>query len=198
MTKFIVHLYREMRLSYTDIEADTPEAAAAITRDRPTGDADDIDDCDGETFDACVDVAGDEEYEHSRWIDFEAERIRKAAPALLRALEAMLEVFVDSDQLADYEDMENVKTARHAIAEAKTAGIPLGPVPAKPPSRFEIEHDPLENPDRVYVLVDGTFDVAITRTDEGVVVDVYPKDGFEAIATAYAFDPDVEQESSTN
>ena len=63
------------------------------------------------------------------------------------------------------------------------------PVPAKPPSRFEIEHDPLENPDRVYVLVDGKFDVAIIRTDEGIVVDVYPKDGFEAIATAYAFDP---------
>ena len=88
--------------------------------------------------------------------------------------------------------------AHVAIAEAKTAGIPSDPVAAKPPSRFEIEHDPLENPDRVYVLVDGKFDVAIIRTDEGVVVDVYPKDGFETIATTYAFDPDVEQESSTN
>lgn len=29
MTQYIVHIYREMRLSYTDIEADTPVAAAA-------------------------------------------------------------------------------------------------------------------------------------------------------------------------
>jgi hypothetical protein len=40
--------------------------------------------------------------------------------------------------------------------------------------------------------------VAIIRTDEGVVVDVHPKDGFETVATTYAFDSDVEQESSTN
>ena len=33
----------------------------------------------------------------------------------------------------------------------------------------------------MYVLVDGKFDVAIIRTDEGVVVDVYPKDGFETV-----------------
>jgi hypothetical protein len=66
------------------------------------------------------------------------------------------------------------------------------------PARFEIEHDPEENSDRVYVLVDGKFDVAIIRTDEGVVVDVYPKDGFDSIATTYAFDFDVGQESSTN
>ena len=64
MTKYIVHLYREMRLSYADIEADTPEAAAAIARDRPTGDADDIEDCEGENLAALVDVAGDEDYEH--------------------------------------------------------------------------------------------------------------------------------------
>ena len=66
MTKYIVHLYREMRLSYADIEADTPEAAAAIARDQPTGDADDIEDCEGENLAALVDMAGDEDYEQSR------------------------------------------------------------------------------------------------------------------------------------
>ncbi len=40
------------------------------------------------------------------------------------------------------------------------------------------------------MLVDGQFDVAIIRTDEGMVIDVYPKDGFETIATTYAFDSD--------
>jgi hypothetical protein len=198
MTRFIVHLYREMRLSYTDVEADTPEAAASITRDRPTGDACDIDDCEGETFDACVDVAGDEEYEHSRWIDFEAERVRKAAPKLLAALEKCAGLLADYDKHPGEEGIA-YREAIAAIAEAKTAGItPSGPVPAVPPSRFEVEHDPQENPDRAYVLVDGTFDVAIIRTAEGIVIDVYPKDGFETIATAYAFDSDAEQEPSTH
>jgi hypothetical protein len=34
--------------------------------------------------------------------------------------------------------------------------------------------------------------MAIIRTDEGVVVDVYPKDGSEPIASTYAFDSDAE------
>ena len=59
------------------------------------------------------------------------------------------------------------------------------------PARFEIEHDPAENNDRVYVMVDGKFDVAIIRTDEGVVVEVYPKDGFETIATTSVYDADL-------
>src|SRR5271169_1759482 len=86
MTIYNVHIYREMRLVFGGIEADSPEAAAVIARDKPTGDADSIDDCDGETFAALVDVAGDECYRHSRTIDFEPERQRKAAPKLLMAV----------------------------------------------------------------------------------------------------------------
>jgi hypothetical protein len=87
MTLYTVHLYREMRLALERVEADTPEAAAAIARNRLTEDTDDISDCDGDTFAALVDVVGDEHYEQSRLIDFEAERLRKAAPELLAALE---------------------------------------------------------------------------------------------------------------
>ena len=86
MTLYNVNLYREMRLRFERIEARTPEAAAAVARDKPTGDADDLDDCDGETFAALVDVIGDDEYRHSVTIDFEPERLRKAAPDLLAAL----------------------------------------------------------------------------------------------------------------
>ena len=64
---------------------------------------------------------------------------------------------------------------------------------ADEPRRFEIEHNPAENSDRVYVLVDDKFDVAIIRTDEGVVVDVYPKNGFVTIASTYAFDSDADE-----
>ena len=63
---------------------------------------------------------------------------------------------------------------------------------AEPP-RFAIEHNPAQNRDRLYVLVDDKFGVAIIRTDEGVVVDVYPKNGFETIASTYAFDSDAEE-----
>ena len=86
MTQYNVHIYREMKLLFNRIEADTPETAAAKARDKLTGDADDIDDCDGETFAALVDVVGDERYEHSVTIDFEPERLRKAAPTLHEAL----------------------------------------------------------------------------------------------------------------
>jgi hypothetical protein len=92
MTKFNVHLYREMRLYFPGIEADSHEAAAEIVSRKPTGDADDIVDCEGENLAALVDVQDDEEYEHSRVIDFEAERQRQAAPKLLAALKAVAEL----------------------------------------------------------------------------------------------------------
>jgi hypothetical protein len=265
MIKYIVHIYREMRLSFADIEADTPAAAAVIARGKQTSDADDIEDCDGEDLSALVDVAGDEDYSQSVMIDFETERHRKTAPKLLEALkisEGLVQWTLDhgadshaataaltfirstiaeaeatgiaaeaitAELLAALEAIMPYAQSEHAslfecwkrggesiseleaercgsaidkatvaIANAKAAIIPSESKPAKPPSQFEIEHDPAENNDRVYVMVDGTFDVAIIRTDEGVVVDVYPKDGFETIATTHAFDSDVEQESSTN
>ena len=46
----------------------------------------------------------------------------------------------------------------------------------------------------IYVMVDDKFDVRIVRTDEGLVVDIYPWDGNEAVASTYAFDSDVEGE----
>jgi hypothetical protein len=87
MTFYNVHLYREIRLTYESIDADTAHAAAAIALDMSVGAADDIDDCDGESFAALVDVAGDENFGQSVAIDFESERLRKAAPDLLEALE---------------------------------------------------------------------------------------------------------------
>jgi hypothetical protein len=117
-------------------------------------------------------------------------------PALLTSLKNCAALLADYDEHPGEEGIA-YREAMAAIAQAKTAGIPSDSASAKGSSRFEIEHDPAENSDRVYVLVDGKFDVAVIRTDEGVVVDVYPKDGFETIATTFAFDSDVEQESST-
>lgn len=90
MTQYHVHLYREMRLFFPCIEAESPEAAAAIAASNLTADADDVQDCDGENLAALVDVAGDDDYGQSVMIDFEPERQRKAATSLLSALKALL------------------------------------------------------------------------------------------------------------
>jgi len=71
MTLYNVHIYREMKLRFEGIEAESPEAAANIARDGLTEDADDIEPCDGETFAALVDVVGDEDFTQSRLIEFD-------------------------------------------------------------------------------------------------------------------------------
>jgi len=71
MTLYNVHIYREMKLRFDGIDAQSPEAAANIARDGLTEDADDIEPCDGETLAALVDVVGDEDFTRSRFIDFD-------------------------------------------------------------------------------------------------------------------------------
>lgn len=195
MTIYNVHIYREMRLFFDGIEADTPEAAAAIARDGLAEDADAIDECDGEDFAALVDMQGDTDFERSVTIDFAPERRRKAAPALLAALEELLAHLEDlggefsiCDEIAR---SSYGKAAGAAIAEAKSAGIrpaqPIGDTPAP----FEYTHDPDETPDRAFVLVDNLFDVAIIRTGEGIVIDVYPRHGMDIVATMAVWDEQV-------
>jgi hypothetical protein len=120
------------------------------------------------------------------------------APGLFRALLSACRMVVDRWERGDL--AEAARACQSAVAQTETACPPSALSSSAPGchARFEIEHDPAENSDRVYVLVDGKFDVAIIRTDKGVVVDVYPKDGFETISATYAFDSEVEEESSTN
>lgn len=90
MTKFTVHLFREMRLTYPGIEAASADAAAAIARSRTPDDAEAIEDCNGDDLAAIVDIEGDSSYERSVAFDFEAECTRKAAGSLLAALQGLL------------------------------------------------------------------------------------------------------------
>ena len=123
-TIYNVHIYREMRLVYGGIEANSHEEAAAIARDRLTDDADSIEDCDGETMAALVDVQGDEDYRHSRAIDFEGVRERKAASRMLAALTWLL------DDLADAGEDRNPETgeAYDSVAFARAAKAAAEPV----------------------------------------------------------------------
>ena len=122
MTLYNVHLYRVMRLFIPGIEAGTPEEAAAHARDRDTADADEITSCDGETIAALVDVAGDDRYEQSVMIDFDYERMRKAVPQLLEALEFVLGCLgsFKPDWLFNVGLDCAVERARAAIASAAT------------------------------------------------------------------------------
>jgi hypothetical protein len=87
MILYHVHIYREMRLYFPGIDAASHEEAARIAADKPTADAEYVEDCDGQNLAALVDVAGDDDFGRSVTIDFEAERLRKAAPDLLKALD---------------------------------------------------------------------------------------------------------------
>ena len=118
MTIYNVHIYREMKLRFDGIEADTPEAAAMIARDRLTEDADDIEDCSGEDLGALIDIAGDDDYEHSVSIDFEAERLRKAAADLLAALQTASD-WIDAQVFIPRTDIQ--ATIQAAIAKTIAA-----------------------------------------------------------------------------
>ena len=71
MKTYNVHLYREMRLYFPGVEAESPEAATRIAAEKSTDEADYVEDCEGETLSALVDVAGDAEYLHTQLIDFQ-------------------------------------------------------------------------------------------------------------------------------
>jgi hypothetical protein len=136
MTIYNVHIYRQMRLVFKGIEADSHEAAAASVRDKQTDRYDDIADCDGETYYACIDVQGDDGYEQSRWIDFEPERERQAAGKLLEsslsATAYILHVKGRAPELHRQADgSPSIEQAvNSAIAAAQSAGILPEPAPA--------------------------------------------------------------------
>jgi hypothetical protein len=99
MTLYNVHIYREMRLYFPGIEADEPEQAAKTAADMPTGEAEYTEDCDGDNFAALVDVVSDDEFERSVTIDFEPERLRKAATELLSALKDARRLILDMGRI---------------------------------------------------------------------------------------------------
>ena len=100
MPKYRVHIYREMRLVFENVEAETPEAAAHIAADRHFDDCDDWSDCEGTTLSALVDLDGATdagEEQDGVLVDFEDGRLLKASRKLLNACNAA------RNWLAEYE-----------------------------------------------------------------------------------------------
>ena len=123
MTLYNVHIYREMRLFFPGIEGKTPEEAARIAADKLTAEAKYTEDCDGENLSALIDVAGDEEFEQSVTIDFEAGRLRKLAPELLEALRNLAEQ-ADEDCPAESRTRHFRDALEQAFAVIATADEP--------------------------------------------------------------------------
>lgn len=127
MTLYNVHIYREMRLRFDGIEAESPDAAADEARGRPLSEADDFDECDGEDFAALVDVAGDEDFTRSVTVEFEGERSRKAVRMLLSACRMVVDRWERGD----------VAEAARACAEAVSEAAPVTSPPEPAPSLVE-------------------------------------------------------------
>ena len=130
MTTYNVSIIRKMRLAFGGIVADSHEQAAAYARHQPTDQADSIDDCDGENLAALVDVAGDEEHRHTRTIDFEPERQRKAAAKLqdaLRWITRCPKIKGPVGTTAYIVSDERMAQAHAAVAEADAADIAPDP-----------------------------------------------------------------------
>ena len=73
MTTYTVHLYREMRLVFPGIEAETPDEAARLASARGTYEADHIEDCAGFDYSARVGRDGDENVGGSRIVFLRAD-----------------------------------------------------------------------------------------------------------------------------
>lgn len=102
MKTYNVNLYREMRLFFPGIVAQTAEEAARIAAEMPSDAAQALEDCDGENLAALVGTIGREDCQHNWMIDFDP--VRAMAPELLTALALVLPVLqevVRTHQLSD-------------------------------------------------------------------------------------------------
>lgn len=125
MPLYNVHVYREMKLRFDNIEAASALEATDKVLDLTDDSADAIEDCAGETFSALVDLVDDENYEHSHTIYYKTERTRKLAADLLDALTAILPLaraeaegrdgFRGEDEVAD----EQADAAWKAVEQAE-------------------------------------------------------------------------------
>ncbi|MGE3818899.1 MAG: hypothetical protein AB7I30_05645 [Isosphaeraceae bacterium] len=133
MTKYNVHLYREMKLCFQDIEADSPEQAAQTCRDFPEDEACGAAvDCDGETFAALVDTQGDPDYSQTVLIAFGPERARSAVHQLMEALDYVRATLRlrHLDEASDGEVEEALTMAEAALSDANPDDSPPPSAPS--------------------------------------------------------------------
>jgi hypothetical protein len=121
MPTYTVHVYREMRVKFTGIEADSMEEAARAGADLRTDQADDVEDCVGANLSAVVDLDCDDDFGRTEGVAFEAGRMMDTGPEMLSALEELI-ANIDEDVPPEYvtRHFRNaLEDARVAVAKAK-------------------------------------------------------------------------------
>ena len=121
MTSYNVHLYREMRLTFPGIIADSPQEAAKLVRSFPTADATEIEDCDGSDSGALVDLVGDDEFEKSVMIEFEPDQSARPVTELLDAVRELLTAADDLEAAIDGSACEFADECRALRKTSRTA-----------------------------------------------------------------------------
>lgn len=130
MPNYRVHIYREMRLVFDHIEAETPQQAAHLAAERHSDDCDHWSDCEGTTLAALVDLNGttaEGEEQDAVAVDFEDGRFLKSGRRLLAALSAvLLELDAEIEQrrhggnAEDWTALQRISDEGHgAVREAK-------------------------------------------------------------------------------
>jgi hypothetical protein len=94
MQTYNVHIYREMRLSFPGMVANTAEEAARLAAEMPSSAAEALEDCDGENLAALVGVVDSADGRQSWMIDFDP--VRTIVPDLLTALELALPILQEA------------------------------------------------------------------------------------------------------
>jgi hypothetical protein len=116
MPKYRVHLYREMRIVFDDIEADSAQAAAELASEKHFDDRDGFSDCEGVNLAALVDQEGDPD---GTLIDFKDGRMLRASDSLLSCLKDVLSRFrscIGGGNGKIEGDDEAIRSAEAAIA----------------------------------------------------------------------------------
>jgi hypothetical protein len=123
MPTYTVHVYREMRVVFTGVIADTPEEAASVAADLRTEQADRVCDCQGSNLYALVDIEGDGWSQRSRDVAFEAGRMLDLGPKMQEALEALVSRIEEDVPMASVtcHFIDALEDARSAIAAANDA-----------------------------------------------------------------------------
>lgn len=119
MPKYNVHLFREMRLYFPGIEAESQAEAARIAAETDSCEAEEVEDCNGADLGAMVDVVGDRDFSRSALIDFEPARMAKLAPELAAALKTVVEMEHDRDEESRNFDEERLQHFSALIAQAE-------------------------------------------------------------------------------
>jgi hypothetical protein len=125
MPEYKVHVYREMRIVFDNIEADSIEAAADIAASKHFDDRDDFSDCEGENLYALVDYAPHEgtviNFEGGRLLD-NGSKLITLCNKLLSEIDAEIEQRQHGGNDEDWAQLKALSDETRDVVREATGG----------------------------------------------------------------------------